>query len=212
MAHFNFGGIENPCTNDALLCASIAGAKDISGKMYTDQNCINETTDYSAAIYGDIAYWASKGQYRMPTAEEMQKLYTDACRVKATYTTADGVTVNGTYYYEPAAGEEPGAKEETKELKNADMTKGLFLPYSGRYYSVNINKLYGIGSQGVYRTSTTIKESTVDLTYAAIYRPHTLTENSAKCPEEYIYTYWESKNQGAYGAISLYSIRPVKVK
>jgi hypothetical protein len=142
----------------------------------------------------------------------MQKLYTDACRVKATYTTADGVTVNGTYYYEPAAGEEPGAKEETKELKNADMTKGLFLPYSGRYYSVNINKLYGIGSQGVYRTSTTIKESTVDLTYAAIYRPHTLTENSAKCPEEYIYTYWESKNQGAYGAISLYSIRPVKVK
>ena len=212
MAHFNFGGIENPCTNDAYLCASIAGAKDISGKMYTDQTCVNETSDYTAAKFGDIAFWASKGQYRMPTAEEMQKLYTDACRTKATYTTADGVTVSGTYYYEPAAGEEPGAKEEVKELKNADMSKGLFLPYTGRYYSVNINKLYGINSQGVYRTATTISESTLEQTYAAIYRPHTLTEKEGKYPTEYIYTYWESKNQGAYGAISLYSIRPVKVK
>jgi hypothetical protein len=92
------------------------------------------------------------------------------------------------------------------------MSKGLFLPYTGRYYSVNINKLYGINSQGVYRTATTISESTLEQTYAAIYRPHTLTEKEGKYPTEYIYTYWESKNQGAYGAISLYSIRPVKVK
>lgn len=214
MAHFNFGGIENPFINDPYKCASIAGSKDISGKMYTDQTCVNETTDYSAALYGDIAFWASKGQYRMPTAEEMQKLYTDACRVKARYTTAEGVEVAGTYFYEPAAGETPGAIETDtpRVLRNADMSKGVFLPYSGRYYSVNINKLYGINSQGVYRSATTISESTLEQTYGAVYRPHTLTESATKCAVDYIYTYWEAKNQGAYGAISLYAIRPVKVK
>ena len=123
MAHFNFGGIENPCINEAAKCASIAGSKDISGKMYTDQTCVNETTDFSAAKYGDIAYWASNGKYRMPTGEEMQKLYTDACRVKATYTTAEGVEVVGTYYYDPASGETPGAIEADtpRVLTNADM-------------------------------------------------------------------------------------------
>ena len=214
MAHFNFGGIENPCINEAAKCASIAGSKDISGKMYTDQTCVNETTDYSAAKFGDIAYWASNGKYRMPTGEEMQKLYTDACRVKATYTTAEGVEVVGTYYYDPAAGETPGAIEADtpRVLKNTDMSKGLFLPYTGRFYSTGLTKLYGINSQGVYRSSTTISASTLEQTYAAIYRPHTLTEKEGKYPEDFIYTYWEAKNQGAYGAISLYSIRPVKVK
>ena len=214
MAHFNFGGIENPCINDATMCASIAGSKDISAKMYTDQTCVNETTDFSAAKYGDVAYWASNGKYRMPTGEEMQKLYTDACRTKASYTTAEGVEVLGTYYYDPAAGETPGAIEADtpRVLKNADMKKGLFLPYTGRFYSTGLTKLYGINAQGVYRSSTTISASTLEQTYAAIYRPHTLTEKEGKYPEDFIYTYWEAKNQGAYGAISLYSIRPVKVK
>ena len=214
MAHFNFGGIENPCINDATKCASIAGSKDISGKMYTDQTCVNETTDYSAAKFGDIAYWASNGKYRMPTGEEMQKLYTDACRVKATYTTAEGVEVVGTYYYDPAAGETPGAIEADtpRVLTNADMSKGLFLPYTGRFYSTALTKLYGINAQGVYRSATTISASTLEQTYAAIYRPHTLTEKEGKFPTDFIYTYWEAKNQGAYGAISLYAIRPVKVK
>ena len=214
MAHFNFGGIENPCINDATMCASIAGSKDISGKMYTDQTCVNETTDFSAAKFGDIAYWASNGKYRMPTGEEMQKLYTDACRTKASYTTAEGVEVLGTYYYDPASGETPGAVEADtpRVLKNADMKKGLFLPYTGRFYSTALTKLYGINAQGVYRSSTTISASTLEQTYAAIYRPHTLTEKEGKYPADFIYTYWEAKNQGAYGVISLSAIRPVKVQ
>ena len=72
--------------------------------------------------------------------------------------------------------------------------------------------LYAIGSQAVYRSASTISASTLEQTYGAIYRVHTLQEKSGKYPEDYIYTYWEAKNQGAYGAISLYAIRPVKVK
>ncbi len=214
MAHFNFGGIEDPFTNDITKGASIAGSKDISGKMYTDQTCINETTDFAAAKYGDVAYWASNGKYRMPTAEEMQKLYTDACRVKATYTTADGVTVAGTYYYDPAAGETPGAVDGEKVVRNADMAKGLFLPWTGRYQNKDAvaYNLFAINTQGVYRTSTTISESTLELTYGAIYRPHTLTEGDGKYPTDFIYTYWQAKNQAAYGVAGRYAIRPVKVK
>lgn len=212
MAHFNFGGITDPFINDVASCASIAGTKSISGKMYTDQTCINETTDFAAAKFGDIAYWASNGQYRMPTAEEMQKLYTDACRIKATYITADGVTVAGTYYYDPAAGETAGVVEGEKVVRNADMTKGLFLPYTGRYQSGNTYKLFAITTQAVYRSATTISASTLESTYGAIYRPHTLTESETKCDATYIYTYYEAKNQNAYGVLGRYAIRPVKVK
>ncbi len=212
MAHFNFGGITDPFINDVASCASIAGTKSISGKMYTDQTCINETTDFAAAKFGDIAYWASNGKYRMPTAEEMQKLYTDACRIKATYITADGVTVAGTYYYDPAAGETAGVVEGEKVVRNADMTKGLFLPYTGRYQSGNTYKLFAITTQAVYRSATTISASTLESTYGAIYRPHTLTESETKCDATYIYTYYEAKNQNAYGVLGRYAIRPVKVK
>lgn len=214
MAHFNFGGITNPFINDVTLSASIAGTKDISGKMYTDQTCVAETTDFAAAKFGDIAYWASKGAYRMPTADEMQKLYTDACRVKATYTTADGVEISGTYFYDPASGETPGAVEADapRVVKNADMKKGLFLPYTGRGQSGNTYAIYAVNTQGVYRSSTTISASTLEQTFGAIYRPHILSEADGKHPTDYIYTYWEAKNQTAYGVLGRYAIRPVKVK
>ena len=212
MAHFNFGGITNPFINDLAQCASIAGKKEISGKMYTDQTCVNETTDFAAAKFGDVAYWASNGKYRMPTADEMQKLYTDACRIAATYTTADGVEVAGTYYYNPGAGETAGAVEGTKVVTNDDMSKGLFLPWTGRGQNKVEYTIFAITTQAIYRTGTTLSASTLDNTFGVIYRPHTLTEKSGKYPDEYIYTYWEAKNQAAYGAAGRYAIRPVKVK
>ena len=214
MGHFNFGGIENPFINDAAKCISLAGKNDISGKMYTDQTCVNTTTDFAAAKYGDIAFWASNGAYRMPTAEEMEKLYTDACRVKAVYTTTDGIEVPGTYYYNPGAGETAGLIEvdSPRVVRNADMTKGLFLPYTGRYQSGNELKLFAITTQGVYRSSTTTSNSTLDNTFAAVYRPHITTEDSSKCDPEFVNSYYQAKNQAAYGCVSRYAIRPVKVK
>ena len=61
--HFNFGGIAAP------FSAAVADAVDnvepgfnFGGKMYTDQACKVETTDFAAAKFGDIAFWASNGQ------------------------------------------------------------------------------------------------------------------------------------------------------
>lgn len=71
--HFNFG----VCGSNALsieLCAKTNWKQSISEKMYTDVNCTQETSDFSKAKYGDIAYWATKGEYRMPTMEEFHTI------------------------------------------------------------------------------------------------------------------------------------------
>lgn len=214
---FNYGGIENPFSCDATASVQKATAEpafDLSGKMYTDQGCVSETTDFAAAKFGDIAYWASKGQYRMPTAAEFKQLYDSSCRVKATYITAEGVTVNGTYFYNPGSGESAGAVEvdSPRVIKNADLAVGLFLPYAGRGFNkvsdaANDYAVNNIGAQGPYRTSTINLNSTLDATNAVIYRVDQMTEsekNSKGLNGAFYNAAWDAKAR--------YSIRPVKVK
>ena len=78
MDHFNWG----VCGANALNTSSSVCAKnvsqDISGKMFTDEACTAETSDFAAALYGDIAYWATQGAWRLPTQAELQKLYNEA--------------------------------------------------------------------------------------------------------------------------------------
>ena len=84
-AHFNFGGISDAfswCYDSALHIAATT-VSDISGKMYTDATCATATTNYADAKFGDIAFWASKGKYRMPTDAEFDKLYKEDCEIKA---------------------------------------------------------------------------------------------------------------------------------
>ncbi len=212
---FNYGGIANPFSCDAAASAQKATSEpafDMSGKMYTDQGMVSETTDFAAAKFGDLAYWASKGQYRMPTAAEFKQLYEKACRVKATYTSAEGVTVNGTYFYNPGAGESAGVVEDTKIVTNADLAVGLFLPYTGRGFNkvsdaANDYAVNNIGSQGPYRTSTINLNSTLEATNAVIYRVDQITESekNSKGLDGAFYN-------KAWDALARYSIRPVKVK
>lgn len=214
---FNYGGIENPFSCDATASAQKVTSEpafDLSGKMYTDQGMVSETTDFAAAKFGDLAYWASKGAYRMPTAAEFKQLYDNSCRVKATYTTAEGVTVNGTYFYNPGAGESAGAVEADapRVIKNADLAVGLFLPYTGRGFnkvsdSANDYAVNNIGSQGPYRTSTINLNSTLEATNAVIYRVDQITEsekNSKGLNGAFYNAAWDAKAR--------YAIRPVKVK
>ena len=204
-AHFNYGGIENPFTYLIDYVAAVAAsdpAFDISGKMYTDKSCTTATTDFAAAKFGDIAYWASNGKYRTPTAAEFQKLYDEACRIKATY--VDGVnTINGTYYYNPGEGETAGVVEGTKTVTDEDLKVGIFLPWSGRGYNKTSSSntewgVFKVNSQGVYRTSTVNTTSTVEATNGVIYRIQSLTEGA----------YYNA----AYGAEARYAIRPVFVE
>ena len=209
ISHFNFGGIENPFNDSATSALQVAAGDpeiNFNGKMYTDSACANQTTDFAAAKYGDVAFWASNGQYRMPTAAEFELLYTNACRTKATY---NGVA--GTYYYNPSETETAGEVEGTKALTENDLEVGLFLPWPGRGYNKSGTTLASINQQGVYRTATVGSTSTVDNTFGIVYRAHTLTEAAGKYEAVYNYSYYESKNQDAYGAKARYCIRPIYI-
>lgn len=199
--YFNWGGIADPFScakTSAISMATSEPAFDYSGKMYTDQACTTATTDFAAAQFGDIAYWASNGKYRTPTAAEFQKLYDEACRTKATYTVG-ATTINGTYFYNPGEGETAGtAAETTKVLTADDLAVGVFLPWSGRGYDGTEFNVYKIGAQGVYRTSTVNSTSTTDATNGLIYRVQSLTEGA----------YYHK----SYGATARYLIRPIYIE
>ena len=36
-------------------------------KMYKDIDCKDETKNFDEAKYGDLAFWATKGKWRMPS-------------------------------------------------------------------------------------------------------------------------------------------------
>ena len=166
--------------------------------MYTDQTCTTATTDFAAAKYGDIAYWASNGKYRMPSAADFNTLWTNASRTLATYTEG-ATTIKGMYFFNPAAGEAPAVDSaNTKVLTAEDLTVGLFLPLAGRGYDGTEYNIYKIGAQGVYRTSTVNKTSTAEATNGVIYRLHSLTEGA----------YYHA----SYGATARYLIRPILVE
>ncbi len=198
--YFNWGGIADPFScakTSAISMATSEPAFDYSAKMYTDQACTVATTDFAAAQFGDVAYWASNGKYRTPTAVDFQKLYDEACRTKATYTVGT-VTINGTYYYNPGEGETAGVVDGTKVLTADDLAVGIFLPWAGRGYDGTEYNVYKIGAQGVYRTSTVNTTSTTDATNGLIYRIQSLTEGA----------YYHK----SYGATARYLIRPIYIE
>lgn len=222
VALFNYGGINKDGTGSfsssghtnelydlyklSLHLAGTGDITDISGKIFTDATCTTPATSWADAQYGDIAYWASKGEYRMPTAAEFEKLYTDACRTLATYN--DGTnTIKGTYFYNPGAGESAGVVEGTKVLAEKDLAVGLFLPNSGRGYDTEEWNIYDPIGTGIYRTSTVHEQSDVNgLGYGVIYRIMKTSEGSYKS------TVKRTKNNPvtfAYGACGRYAIRPV---
>ena len=210
VSHFNFGGIADPITNlleSAVSLASSEPAFDFSGKMYTDRNCINETSDFAAAKFGDIAFWASNGTLRTPSADEFATLYAKASRTAAVYT-YEGVEVSGTYFFDPAAGTDPVVDTENiKTLVSADLAVGLFLPHTGRTYAANDYKLYAVNSIGVYRTTTVNLNSTLEATNGVIYRVSYIQESEKNSKGLYGSFY-----HSGWGANGRYAIRPVKVK
>lgn len=206
-AHFNFGGLGENALNIAPSSAvHLAGetALDLSGKMYTDQDCTVVTTDFAAAKYGDVAYWASNGKYRMPTKAEMEKLYAETVYTLASYNGVEGV-----YYADPAEGQTAGAVEGTKTLTADDLTAGLFLPNAGRGYDNKDYTLYNINSLGVYRASTVEANSkATPQGYGVIFRTNKFGEGSY-----YNDTIRSGENPTyAYGACARYCIRPIYIE
>lgn len=212
VAHFNYGGIEDAFSmtyEKALHIAAPAEggvAFDFSGKMYSDSACAAETTDFAAAKYGDIAYWASNGQYRMPTSSEFETLYAKSLYTLATYN-YEGVTVSGTYFIDPAEDETAGLVSGTKTITDEDLAVGLFLPWSGRAYNNTEYNIYKVNAQGFYRTSTVSPNATSTNGYGIIFRvnDHTNLSNTGTKSVNGNTTY-------NFGSTSRYAIRPIYVK
>ena len=209
VSHFNFGGIgEGALHIDPASAVHLSGetetAFDFSGKMYTDQDCTIATTDFAAAKYGDVAYWASNGQYRMPSKVDMETLYSKACRTLASYN-----GVEGTYFYNPGEGETAGNVEGTKALFESDLEVGLFLPNAGRGYDNADYTLFNINTIGMYRTSTVQENSKTGVQgYGVILRANKLNETC----DYYNQTIRSADPKTyAYGACGRYCIRPIYI-
>ena len=175
--HFNFGGISDPFSNDAAGSMNGAVGIDISGKMFTDQACTAATADYSAAKYGDLAWWASKGKYRMPRPSEIQTLMDKASRKPGTYVTPDGKTVAGILFYNPEDGEAPVVSDEEVALTDADLETGVFFVKSGRRYTAQALQVNVQGTQGPYWASETrtFDAATADLCYGTVMHINSMT-------------------------------------
>lgn len=207
VSHFNFGGIgEGALHINPTSAVHLPGetAFDFSGKMYTDQDCTIATIDFAAAKYGDVAYWASNGQYRMPSKVDMETLYSKACRTLASYN-----GVEGTYFYNPGEGETAGNVEGTKALFESDLEVGLFLPNAGRGYDNADYTLFNINTIGMYRTSTVQENSKTGVQgYGVILRANKLDETC-----DYYNSTIRTKGDPtyAYGACGRYCIRPIYI-
>ena len=172
--------------------------------MYTDQACTTATTDFAAAKYGDIAYWASNGQYRMPTEAEIATLLASASAVKATYTLA-GKTITGVYFFNPAEGTTPTIDTATAQaITDEDLAVGIFLPFAGRGYNAEKTQygIYNAGSQGIYRASVVNTGDGADQPcYGVVFAASNVGTSKAALP------YWNK----AFDAKGRYAIRPIYI-
>ena len=198
---FNYGGLGmDSMDNVAEHTVMVPVGTEISGKMFVDRMCTIETTDFDAAKYGDIAFWASKGKYRLPTGEEFNSLYSNASRQFGAYQVSESNIIRGILYFDPV-GEEPVFSDIETTLTDEDLAKGVFLPYCGRRYTAQPLQVNQLSNQGPYRSGESITGDGAyeDTCYGGIF--HQLSA----APRAYPYF---NKDFGAVGG---YAVRPVLV-
>ena len=165
--HYNFGGLarnarfySSPGTNYMVPKKEL----NISGKIYTDSEGKTEATgdarfydcgtfiSKNSQIWGDLAFWASKGKFRIPTKEELATLYnnTRVSRQFGYYDTGD-YKVWGVLFT-TSLGDQV-INTTSVELTDADLESGLFLPKAGRRNDTSSNTVIAMRTQGVYRSS-----------------------------------------------------------
>lgn len=198
--HFNWGGIANPFDNAAESSAAAAVGTDIAGMLYTSQDCTSATGEFDAARFGDIAYWASKGRFRMPTSAEFQKLLDEASSRYGCYEIADGRFVTGILFTDPEEGQSPVHDETEATFTDEDLAKGLFLPKAGRRYTAQPLTVNVQGTQGTYWTSEcTTGQGATEPCYATIL--HIVSAG-------FTYPYWNK----AFDAKAGFLVRPVYIE
>ena len=130
---------------------STARNVDISSRLFIDANCTTETSDFGTAKYGDIAFWASNGQYRLPTVEEISLLVNEASFQYGFYLVDNSIKVYGYLFTSPNPTRITNNNE--RQLTDSDLENGLFLPMGGEGYNGR-NTIESINSKVSYWSST----------------------------------------------------------
>lgn len=112
-------------------------------------------TTNNSEIWGDLAYWASRGAYMTPTYAQMEKLRTEA-DVQYGYVLEAGVKIWGIYFTDPASPGAPVINKTEREITAAELEKGLFLPKAGRRNNASSDTVIAATQQCTYRSSTYI--------------------------------------------------------
>ena len=162
---------------------------DIQGKIYGDRNGVNELsgrerwanpgtfTSSNSEIYGDLAFWASRGAYMTPTYEQLNKLYTEA-DIQFGYVLDGDVKIWGIYFSNPKTDAAPTRNNVDREITASELESGVFLPKAGRRANSGSGNVISATQQCTYRSSThygyadytyttgTLKGQTLNLGYA----------------------------------------------
>lgn len=172
--HFNLGALARNAryySDGNWMCPANSSDLDISGKIYTDiegtalaegnarwENSGTFTSNNSE-IWGDLAYWASRGAYRTPKYEELLKLTTDAYIQAGWIETKDfgdakDFKVWGLLFTDPTGDQLAGTiNDQERKFTPDEISKGLFLPKSGRRNNASSNVVIQGRVQATYRTT-----------------------------------------------------------
>ncbi|MBQ8421040.1 MAG: hypothetical protein IJX11_02120 [Bacteroidales bacterium] len=214
--HFNWGGIGKWAftITDYLKASPVSEQKDISGKIYSDQGGTTEVTgdarfategDSAPALYGDLAFWASKGAYRMPNETDMTSIHNQATKMLGWYV-VDGVKIWGYLFRNPELGynrDTDATANGNKEFSAADLETGMFFPCGGRTAESNPDAVINQRTQIAYWSSNYRKQNNAGTKYYAAYYSNT--------PSLKMHTSWNSTNS-AWSCAAGFMIRPVLVE
>lgn len=164
--HFNFGGIaRNSRFYSAANYLKPTAAIDISGKIFSDATATTEVegddrfksiaATANSDIWGDVAFWATKGKYRMPTNAEMKKFHNVSDKLFGYYVTSEGIRVWGVLLRTPNPTR--ATNKAYVEFTEADLESGVFLPNAGRRSNSSSGSVIAVTIQGTYRTSNYMK-------------------------------------------------------
>ena len=133
----------------------LEGEACFSSELASNGNSQYTKDGKTAAMAGDVAYWASKGKYCMPKKGLLSALShhttSKASFQYGKYVSGD-VTVYG-YLYTTPQGNVVRSNEEVT-FTDADLESGLFLPFTGRRSNRENGIIINQRNQAIYRSST----------------------------------------------------------
>lgn len=154
---------------NVLYLGDEAYSSSLYSKIYRDENyaaCLYyyvsgtsggwfETNSFEFANRGDVAYWASKGKYRLPTSTEISFLINIAS-YQYGYIESNGTRIQGVLFTTPNG--ERVTNKTSIRLEENQLDNGLFMPLAGRVY---IKEVYNKETMKYTYSSTELQDTNV---------------------------------------------------